>query len=346
VAHTVGSIAAAIGGTVEGDPGTPILGVAGLREAETGELSFLANPKYSHAVAVTRASAVIVGPGFQDTRNCALIRVENPDKGFTQAVMLLAPAPVVPAAGIHPTAVVAPDAKIGAGASVGPCCVIEPGVVIGARCAIGAGCYIGHGCRIGDDCRFHAHVSLREHVKVGNRCIIHNGAVVGSDGFGYYKQGDAWVKIPQVGVVEIGDDVEIGANTTIDRARFGRTVIGNGVKLDNLVQIAHNARVGENTAMAAQTGISGSTVIGKRVQMGGQSGAAGHITIGDDAVVLGKSGVTKDIPAGAKVIGFPAAQHEKAARLHAHVARLPELKARVAELESRILELEKRLTAK
>lgn len=345
MAHTVGSIAKAIGGSVEGDAGTPIFGVAGLREAETGELSFLANPKYAPAVAATHASAVIVGAGFQGPCNCALIRVDNPDKGFTQAVMLLAPPPVEPVAGVHPTAVVAPDAKIGAGASVGPQCVIEPGVIIGARCVIGAGCYIGYGCRVGDDCRFHPHVSLREHVKVGSRCIIHNGAVVGSDGFGYYKQGEAWVKIPQVGVVEIGDDVEIGANTTIDRARFGRTVIGNGVKLDNLVQIAHNVRVGENTAMAAQTGISGSTVIGRRVQMGGQSGATGHISIGDDAVVLGGSGVTKNVPAGAKVIGFPAAQHDKAARLHAHVARLPELKARVAGLESRIQDLEKRLGA-
>jgi UDP-3-O-[3-hydroxymyristoyl] glucosamine N-acyltransferase len=328
---------------VEGDADGAITGVAGLKEAGAGELSFLANPKYAPAVAACRATAVIVGPSFQGSCRCALIRVEDPDKAFTQAVMLLSPKQVRFVPGVHPTAVIADDAKIGADVCVGPHCVVESGATVGARTILGAGCYIGHGCRIGDDCRFHPHVSLREYVRVGNRCIVHNGAVIGSDGFGYFMQGDAWVKIPQVGVVEIGDDVEIGANTTIDRARFGRTVIGNGVKLDNLVQIAHNVRVGEHTAMAAQTGISGSTIVGRRVQMGGQVGVAGHLSVGDGAVVLAQSGVTKDVPAGARLMGFPAAPQDKAAKLHAHVARLPELKARVAWMESRLSEIEKRL---
>lgn len=343
--HTVGSIAKAIGGKVDGDAAVSISGVAGLKEAEPGELSFLANPKYTPMVGRTRASAVIVGAAFDGPHTCALIRVDSPDKGFTQAVMLLAPPQVLPVPGIHPTAVVAPDARLGEGISIGPHCVVEPAASVGARTVLGAGCYVGHGARVGADCRLHPNVSLRENVKVGDRCIFHSGAVIGSDGFGYYRQGEAWVKIPQVGTVEIGDDVEIGANTTIDRARFGRTVIGKGVKLDNLVQIAHNVRVGDHTAMAAQVGISGSTIIGKRVQVGGQAGAAGHISIGDDAVLLAQSGATKDVPAGAKVMGFPAAPQDKAARLHAHVARLPELKARVSAMESRLAQIEKSLQA-
>lgn len=341
--HTVGSVARAVGGVVEGDPGVEITAVAGLKEAGHGELSFLANPRYAQAVSVTGAAAVIVGKSYDGAHKCALIRVDSPDKAFTQAVMLLAPIPVIPSPGIHPTAVIAPDARVGQGVSAGPYCVVEPGAVIGDRCILGASCYIGHCSVLGEETRIYPHVTIREHVSIGKRCIIHSGAVIGSDGFGYYKQGEAWIKIPQVGTVELGDDVEIGANTTIDRARFGRTVIGNGVKLDNLVQIAHNVRVGDHTAMAAQVGISGSTVIGMRVQMGGQSGAAGHLSIGDDAVVLGQSGVTKDVAAGSKVIGFPAAQHEKAARLMAHVSRLPELKERIGGLETRLSAIEKKL---
>jgi UDP-3-O-[3-hydroxymyristoyl] glucosamine N-acyltransferase len=335
-------LAAAVGGTVDGDGGVVVGAVSGLQEAMAGDVSFLANPKYAPLVQHTHASAVIVARDFAGERPCALIRVDNPDKAFTQAALMLSPKPVQPQPGIHPTAVIAADAAIGKDVGVGPYCVVEPGARIGDRSILGSSCYIGHGCSVGEDCRFHPHVTLREHVTVGNRVIIHNGAVIGSDGFGYYRQGEAWVKIPQVGVVVIGDDVEIGANTTVDRARFGRTVIGRGTKIDNLVQIAHNVQVGEHVAMAAQVGISGSARVGRGVQLAGQVGVAGHLAIGDGAVVLAQSGVSKDVPAGAVMFDSPAMPQGKAARLHAHVARLPELKERVAELERRIRALEAR----
>jgi len=335
-------LAAAVGGTVDGADDIAVAGVASLTEAMPGDLSFLANPKYAPQVQKTRASAVIVGKAFSGERPCALIRVENPDKAFTQAALMLSPKPVEPKPGIHPTAVIASDAAVGDGVSIGPYCVIEPGARVGARTILGASCYIGHGSTVGDDCRFHPHVTLREYVTVGNRVIIHNGAVLGSDGFGYYRQGEAWIKIPQLGVVIVGDDVEIGANTTVDRARFGRTVIGKGTKIDNLVQIAHNVQVGEHVVMAAQVGISGSARIGRGVQLAGQVGVAGHLAIGDNAVVLAQSGVTKEVPSGEVMYGMPAMPQVKAAKLHAHVGRLPELKERVGELERRIAALEGR----
>ncbi|MBA4389245.1 MAG: UDP-3-O-(3-hydroxymyristoyl)glucosamine N-acyltransferase, partial [Verrucomicrobia bacterium] len=263
MALTVSEIAARVGGSVEGDGSALIRGVAGLQEAAQGDLTFLTNPKYASAVESTGASAVIVNEGWTGKSRCAVIRVKNADMAFTIAAVLLAPKPVEFKPGIHPTAVIAGNVQLGRDVSIGPHCVIEEGARIGDRTVLVAGCYVGHGSVIGSDCRLYPLASLREHVRIGDRAIIHNGAVIGSDGFGYYKEGVAWKKIPQVGVVEVGDDVEIGANVTVDRARFGRTVIGNGVKIDNLVQVAHNVRIGDNTAMAAQVGISGSTIVGR-----------------------------------------------------------------------------------
>jgi UDP-3-O-[3-hydroxymyristoyl] glucosamine N-acyltransferase len=185
-------------------------------------------------------------------------------------------------------------------------------------------------------------VSIREYSRIGDRVIVHNGAVIGSDGCGYVREEDGWKKIPQVGVVEIGNDVEIGANTTVDRARFGKTVIADGVKIDNLVQIAHNVRIGRHTAIAAQTGISGSSTVGEDVRMGGQTGVSGHLHVGDHAVVGGQAGVTKDVPSATFVSGYPAMEHGKARRAHAHVMRLPAMKARLAEMEKRLAALEGR----
>jgi UDP-3-O-[3-hydroxymyristoyl] glucosamine N-acyltransferase len=236
--------------------------------------------------------------------------------------------------------VVADDAVLGEGVSIGPQCVIESGVRIGDRTVIGPGCCLGQATSVGSDCRFHALVSTREGTRIGDRVIIHNGAVIGSDGFGYVREDSGWKKIPQLGIVVIGDDVEIGANVTIDRARFGQTVIENGVKIDNLVQIAHNVVVGENTAMAAQVGIAGSAIIGKNTQFGGQSGAAGHLEVGDGAIVAGRGGVTKDVPAGAIVSDFPAIPHGQARKMHAHIKRLPDLKKKVDAMERRLAELE------
>jgi UDP-3-O-[3-hydroxymyristoyl] glucosamine N-acyltransferase len=330
-------IAEKIGGVLAGDGTVEITGLASLAEAVAGDLAFLANPRYASAVAGTRASAVLVAPDWDGRCPGAVIRVESPDRAYADVALLLSPPPVRFGTGVHPTAVIGREVTLGASVYVGPCCVIEPGAVIGDRSVLVAGCYIGHAAVIGSDCRLYAHVSVRERCVLGARVTLHDGAVVGSDGFGYTpdKQG-VWQKVMQLGIVEIGDDVEIGANATIDRARFGKTRIGNGVKIDNLVQIAHNVQIDEHSVMASQVGISGSTCIGRHVQLGGQAGLAGHLHVGDGAVVGAQAGVTKDVEAGSFVSGYPAMDHRKATRVHAHLMRLPELKERVRELEEAV----------
>lgn len=321
-----------------------IVGLAGLVDACEGDLSFLANPRYASAIEHTRASAVLVTKTWEGTASCAVIRVENPDRSFAEAAQWLAPPPVTFEPMVHPTAVIASQATIGENVYIGPHCVVEEGAVIGDRSILVAGCYLGHEARIGEQCRLYARVSIRERCVLGNRVIVHDGAVIGCDGFGYTPDAQgAWQKIPQVGIVTIGDDVEIGANVTIDRARFGKTRIAEGVKIDNLVQIAHNVQVEEHSVMASQVGISGSTRIGKRVQLGGQAGLAGHLTVGDGAIVGAQAGVTKSVDKGAFVSGYPAMDHRKATRIHAHLMRLPEWKARVRELEDALKALRENL---
>ena len=337
---TVTEIARAVGGALEGDGAAVVHALAGLQEAAPGTLSFLSSPRYAELMEGTRASAVIVGPDWKGACRCALIRVQNADKAFAAAASLLGPKPVEIPAGIHPTAVIADDVRLGEGVRIGPHCVLEPGVGVGARTILMAGCYLGHGTTVGEDCRLYPHVSVRESTRIGNRTVIHNGAVIGSDGFGYVMHAGAWQKVPQIGTVEIGDDVEIGANVTVDRARFGKTLIGNDVKIDNLVQIAHNVRIGDHTAMAAQTAIAGSSTVGCYVQIGGQAGIAGHLSVGDQCVVGGGAGVTKSVPPQTFVSGYPAAPHDEARKIHAHLMRLPELKKRVTLLEQRIRDLE------
>lgn len=342
MAITIAEISSAVKGDLAGDGTAVIHGLAGLREAGSGDITFLSNARYQSAVQDTKASAVIVGKDWDGACPCALIRVENADAAFTAVASLFAPTMPAPAAGVHATAVVAEDVELDDSVSIGPHCVLESAVCVGARTVLVAGCYLGHGTTVGEDCRFYPHVTTREFTVIGDRVIIHNGAVIGSDGFGYVQESGAWKKIAQIGTVEIGADVEIGANVTIDRARFGKTVIGQGVKIDNLVQIAHNVRLGDHTAIAAQVGIAGSTTIGRGVQIGGQAGASGHVTIGDHAIVAGRAGVTKDIPAKTFVSDFPAIPHRKARRVHAHVMRLPDLKKRVDEMEKRVESLEKK----
>ncbi len=338
---TVAEIAGRIGGTLEGPGAAVVTGVASLHDARTDQISFLSQPKYARDMAGTHAAAVILRPDWQgDTAAGALIRVANPDAAFAQVTLLLANPPIVAAPGIHPTAVIAPTARLGKDVSIGPYCVIEAGAQVGDRTVLVAHVYIGQSALVGEDCRFYPFVSLREYVRVGDRVILHNGAVVGSDGFGYSKQGAVWKKIPQLGIVVLGDDVELGANTTVDRARFGETRIERGVKIDNLVMIAHNVVVGPDTAMASQVGISGSTRIGARCMLGGKAGFAGHIVIGDDVTVCAASGVDNDIKSGAIVLGVPAIPHRDAARRYAAVARLPQLRERVSELEARLKALE------
>ncbi len=341
---TVEELARKLGLAFEGDGSCPIKGIAGIRDAGPGEIAFVANPRYAADAAQTRASAVIVAKNW--TRPCpaALIRADDPDKAFAQVAGLFAPPPAAPEPGVHPTAVIAKDVKLGADVSVGPHCVLEPGVTLGDRVILGAGCYLGHGVSVGSDTRLYPHVSVREYCRIGSRCIFHNGTVIGSDGFGYNvdKQG-VRTKIPQIGIVVIGDDVEIGANVTVDRARFGRTRIGNGVKVDNLVQIAHNVTVGDHAVIVAQVGIAGSSEIGAHAVLAGQAGVSGHVAVGEWCVVGGQAAVTKDVPPKTFVSGYPAMPHEKATRLHAHYMRLPDLKARVGELEKRLEALEQKL---
>ncbi len=333
---TVAEMAARLGGVVEGNGSRPLTGVAALSEAGPSELSFLTNVKYAAQMAGTRAAAVLVGPQWKGESPAALIRVPDPDRAFAQAAVVFAPpAPLFPP-GLHPTAVIAPDVRLGDGVHIGPHCVVAAGCEIGDRTVLEANVVVGTGCRIGADCHIYPLASLREYTRVGNRVILHNGVVLGSDGFGYAHDGRAWVKIPQTGVVEVGDDVEIGANSTVDRARFGVTRIGRGVKIDNLVQIAHNVTIGDHSALAAQVGISGSSRVGAHARLAGQAGVAGHLAIGDGAVVGAQAGVTKDVPARSYVSGYFAKPHDTNLKLLALIDRLPELKNRLVALEKKV----------
>jgi UDP-3-O-[3-hydroxymyristoyl] glucosamine N-acyltransferase len=342
---TVAELARKLGVAFEGDGSCQIRGLADIRDAVPGDLTFVANPRYASDAAQTKASAVIVANSW--TLPCpapALIRAEDPDRAFAQAAVLFAPPPAIQAPGIHPTAVIAKDVRLGADVSVGPHCVLEPGVKVGDRTTLSAGCYVGHGAEIGSDTKLYPHVTVREYCRIGSRNIIHNGTVIGSDGFGYNvdKQG-VRTKIAQIGIVVIGDDVEIGANATVDRARFGETRIGNGVKIDNLVQIAHNVTVGDHAVIVAQVGIAGSSEIGAHAVIAGQAGISGHVVVGEWSVVGAQAGVTKDVAPKSFVTGYPAMPHEKAARVHAHLMRIPDLKERVGELEKRLQALEQKL---
>lgn len=330
-------IAKHVHGVLDGDGHIDIKGVASLTEATADEISFLANPRYAAEMATTQASAVLVDSDWTGECPSALVRVDNADRAFADVAAQLSPAPIAFTPGVHDTAVVADDVTLGRNVYVGPHCVIEPGAVIGDNSVLVAFCYVGHAVMVGADCTLHAHVSVRDHARLGDRITVHNGAVIGSDGFGYTPDDQgAWQKVMQFGIVEIGHDVEIGANVTIDRARFGKTCIGNGVKIDNLVQVAHNVRIADHTVMAAQVGISGSTHIGQRVQLGGQAGLAGHLRVGDGAGIGAQAGVTKNVSPNTFVSGYPAMEHRKAARLHAHMMRLPDLKKRMRTLEADI----------
>lgn len=334
-------IAQKIGGTVDGDGNIEIRGVAGISEAVAGEISFIANPRYATEAATTQAAAVVVPEDWNSACSAALIRAKNPDEAFAKAAMLFYAPPPRPAAGIHPSAVVAADVEIGANVSIGALCVVESGAKIGAGTVILPQCYIGRKAVLGENCWLYPQVSLREEVRIGNRSIVHNGTVIGSDGFGYSVDGQGVrTKIEQIGTVEIGEDVEIGANVTIDRARFGKTRIGNGVKIDNLVQIAHNVVIGDHSVLVAQVAIAGSTKIGDKVIIAGQAGIAGHLHVGSGAVIGAKAAVTKDVEPGAYMIGVPALPAAKFKKTQAGVMLLPKFKERVAELEVRIRKLE------
>ena len=323
------------GGELIGDPAQKITGAASLAEAIPGEISFFGNPKYIAQLRKTRASAVFVPPDFSEQIAAAQIRVTNPAKAFQQVVMKLAPAPVIFSPGIHPSAIVDPSAQLGARISIQPHAVIEPGAVIGDDSLVGAGSYIGHEVVIGANCLIYPRVIIRERSRIGARVVIHSGAVIGADGFGFEPAEGRYEKVPQLGIVQIDDDVEIGANTTVDRARFGRTWIQEGAKIDNLVQVAHNVVIGKHTVIAAQTGIAGSVRIGRSVLIGGQAGIIGHIEIGDNTAIGAQTGVSKNISGGAWW-DTPAVPLAQAKEQMAWVRRLGKLFERVKAIEKKL----------
>ena len=339
---TLKEIAELINGEIVGDENVVIRGISGIKEAQEGDITFVANTKYSPLIEKTDASAIITSRDITQASK-PIIRTENPSLAFAKIVSLIAPNEVKHPQGIHPSAILGKDVTLGGDVAVGPYVAIEDGVWIGDKTIIYAGCFIGHHTRIGSQTLIYPNVSIRERIIIGNRVIIHSGTVVGSDGFGFATIEGLHHKIPQIGTVEIGDDVEIGANVTIDRARFDKTVIGRGTKIDNLVQIAHNVVIGENSIIVAQVGISGSTTIGKGVTLAGQAGLVGHITVGDSAVVAAQAGVTKSIPANTTVSGYPAKPHDIAKHINACVQNLPRLYNDMAKLKKRIEELEKRI---
>ncbi len=295
--------------------------MATLSHAGAGSLSFLANPRYRKQMEATRATAVLVEP--KDAADCPVAALidPNPYLAYARIAELLHPQPPAPV-GIHATAVVSPDARVASSASVGPLAVIEGGAHIGERVIVGAGCVVQRGASIGDDSRLMPKVSLYDGVRIGKRCILHAGAVVGADGFGFAPDAGTWVKVPQVGSVQIGDDVEIGANTTIDRGAIEDTVVEDGVKLDNQIQVGHNVTIGAHSAIAGCVGISGSSTIGRRCMIGGGVGIAGHLTIADDVVLTGFTLVTASIKQpGSYSSGMPAVESRMWRRMVAHLRR-------------------------
>lgn len=344
---TLGELARRLNCPVEGDAAIEIRRVAGIEDAGPGDLTFLANPKYASKLATTRASAVILnGPPIRHRLDAdpsaayAVIRSTSPYLTFARAAQVLAPVQTF-APGIHSLAHVAADAVVDSSATISAFAVIGSGARVGARTIVHPHVVIGDGTTVGSDCVLHAHVSIRERCTIGSRVIIQNGAVVGSDGYGFARRPDGTHhKIPQTGGVVIEDDVEIGANSTIDRPAVGETRIGAGSKLDNLVHVAHGVQIGRDALIAAQVGIAGSTVVEDGVTMGGQVGVVGHITIGRGAVLAAQSGVTNSVDAGAFVTGYPAIQNRDWLKASTVFKKLPELRKAVVDLERRLAELE------
>lgn len=333
---TLGEIAAQLGGRVVGDAKVRVLGVASIDEAHDGALTFATDARYLQQALRSKAAAVLTEEAA--VRDCGtqiakpLVVVESARTALAALLASYQPKRS-PGTHVHPTAVVDPTATLGEDAIVGPMAVVGPRARIGARATLGAACIIGADTRIGDDAVLHPRAAFLDRCVAGDRLIVHGGAVVGSDGFGYVRGGERWVKIPQVGTVVLGNDVEIGANSCIDRAQTGATRIGDGTKIDNLVQIGHNCRVGKNVAIAAMTGLAGSTTVGDGARIGGMVGTRGHLTIGARATVAGGAGVWADVPEDAFVSGSPARDHREELRWQASLRKVPKLIERVDALE-------------
>ena len=338
ISMTAAQIAEIVKGEIVGDPARTVTSVAGIKEAGAEQLSFVGSRKYEELLNASKASIILVCPDLakKEKPDSTLIVCKNVDLAFAAVVALYADDPPAVVPGIHPSAVVAPDAKIGSNVSINANAVIESGAEIGDNTCIGAGCYIGHDVRIGADSMLYPNVTVMYRCIVGNKAVIHPGVVIGADGFGFVPGPNGLVKVPQTGIVQIDDDVEIGANATIDRARFGKTWIKSNVKIDNLVVVAHNVVINESSMMIAQSGIAGSSELGRGVIIAAQAGINGHIHIGDGAKVAGTSGVAKSLPPGSIAIGTPAeSQREFMARISLP-SRFEKLKKQVDELKQKV----------
>ncbi|HEV3217089.1 MAG TPA: UDP-3-O-(3-hydroxymyristoyl)glucosamine N-acyltransferase [Vicinamibacterales bacterium] len=332
-------LAERLGCRLEGDGALEVHRVASLEHAGPGDVTFFANPKYASALRRTRASAVILGD-LAPAASCAMLRTKDPYLAFANAVGVFVAAPQ-PAPGVDEMTHVAPDATLGREVSIGPFVSIGRGARIGDRTVIYPNVSIGDGAAIGEDCIVHSQVAIRERTIIGNRVVLQNGAVIGGDGFGFVRRPDGThQKIPQTSIVVIEDDVEIGANTTVDRPAVGETRIQAGTKIDNLVQVGHGVTVGKNVLLAAQVGIAGSTSIGDGAMLGGQVGVAGHVKIGKNVVAVGQSGITNSVPDGAFLSGYPAIENREWLKSSVIFRRLPALRKKIADLEQRVLEIE------
>ncbi len=327
-------LATRLGVTLLGDGDVKVTRIASLTDADANSLAFVGHSKYRHALARTAAGGVILGEADVSLSPVPVLLSDNPYLTFARAARILHPDPPV-VAGIHPTAVIDASAQVDPTAWIGPFSVLEAGVQIGFQVYVGAGCLLGEGVQVGAESRLVARVTLCAGTKIGQRALLHPGAVIGREGFGFARDGNCWVRIPQIGCAILGDDVEIGANTTVDRGAIGDTVIGNGVKLDNHIQIGHNVEIGENTAMAANTGISGSTRIGRNCTIAGAVGVAGHLEIGDNVHFTGMAMVTRSFPdPGSYSSGIPAMPNTEWRRNVARFKHLDELTRRLKHLES------------
>jgi UDP-3-O-[3-hydroxymyristoyl] glucosamine N-acyltransferase len=341
---TLREIAAFVSGELLGDGAVSVSGINGIREAVGGELAFIINSKDEALIDSTKASCVIAPKDVKGPFNKPLIKVENPSVAFSKIIEYVNPDSIPHPKGIHKTAIISESAVLGKNVSVGPYVVIADKVSIGDNTVIYPFCYIGKNSKIGNGCIIYPHVIIRESISIGSRVIIHPSSIIGGDGFGYDTQRDGThFKIPQLGTVIVEDDVEIGSCVTIDRARFSKTVIGRGSKIDNLCQIAHNVIIGPNCLIAAQAGIAGSSVLGRNVVFGGQVGVSDHIKLGDFVMAGGQTGITKSFPRPKTVLfGHPARPIDKARDMVACMGLLPKLFKRVKALEAKLKELEKK----
>ena len=345
IVKTLQEIAQLTGGEIKGNYVGELTGVSSLKEAMSTDVAFLGNEKYEPQVLPSKAGVVLVPKDYatEPPEGRAWIVCENPSHEFTKVVAVFTPPPVKYEPGIHPSAVIDSTAIVDVTASIGPCAVIGKGVKIGAGTVICAGCCICENTSIGENCLLYPNVTIRERCILGNRVILHPGVVIGADGFGYDSGPQGHTKVPQVGIVQLDDDVEVGANSCIDRARFGRTWIKQGTKIDNLVQVGHNVQVGQACLIVAQAGVSGSTIIGNGVILAGQAGVAGHLNIGDGTILMAQAGLSKDAEPKSILFGSPAMDRREYARQMMNIAKIADLNASVKQLKAELAELKEQL---